>query len=722
MTKDDLIKKTDLAIMDLVYPKYTLQKAYNYYNCVMDPDQYRYIEEEFGIGNPTSIVFIPLIKKHIDALVGEYLNTSILPTVTCKDSDTLSKITREKELHIKKGIFEFLHKKLNNSLISYFKNGKTTVDDSIQKAIEQLIADLDESFISEYEIAAQNVINYTMQSRRTDMKNKLSFLFRDILVGGEDYYQVKPSSGNTDVDINVLDPLNTFVEENPESNYVKDSPRGVIRRWLNKEQILAEFGNELSLEDKKRIDDHWVNDMFNEAVYYVRNNSGIHDMDSEKQIQMPGYPSWTKKQRHLIPVYEVQWVETDSNNIMQRYRTCRIGSEIYILYGKDEHVIRSNSEPNRCTIDINGVFYRNRSTKPFSLVLTCASLQDKYNVLCFFRDNLIASSGTTGDFVDVSVLPKFLGSTLPERLKKWISYKKAGVAPIDSSMEGRLGAGQQPLNTIYNGYDDTIKVQAIQAIQLAIQSVEETCSSITGVFRERLNGIQQRDAVTNVQVSVNNSFTITKPYYQQMDTITEEMLLDTLNVAKIVYKNGLTGRLRLGDKQVVIFTALPEYFTLSDYDVHIVASTDVNQQLMQLKQLVPDLIKSGAVAPDLIIEALTTKSLTQFKHNIKKAMDKANTIRQQLEQISQQNEQLQQQLKDAEQQLAQANNKIEKLNEAKLQLDRDKFKLDSEINWYKAKADKAYKDQMNEIQKQRTEIEIAQLKDGNPYNDQIRMS
>jgi len=49
---------------------------------------------------------------------------------------------------------------------------------------------------------------------------------------------------------------------------------------------------------------------------------------------------------------------------------------------------------------------------------------------------------------------------------------------------------------------------------MAIDSVEQTASSITGVFRERLNGIQQRDAVTNVQTSVNNSFTITKQYYQ----------------------------------------------------------------------------------------------------------------------------------------------------------------------------------------------------------------
>ena len=57
-----------------------------------------------------------------------------------------------------------------------------------------------------------------------------------------------------------------------------------------------------------------------------------------------------------------------------------------------------------------------------------------------------------------------------------------------------------PMNTIFSGYDDTVRVQAIQAIQLAIESIEQTASSITGVFRERLNGIEQRDAVTNIKL------------------------------------------------------------------------------------------------------------------------------------------------------------------------------------------------------------------------------
>jgi hypothetical protein len=42
---------------------------------------------------------------------------------------------------------------------------------------------------------------------------------------------------------------------------------------------------------------------------------------------------------------------------------------------------------------------------------------------------------------------------------------------------------------MFNGFDDTVKAQAVQAIQMAIDSIEATASSITGVFRERLNGI-----------------------------------------------------------------------------------------------------------------------------------------------------------------------------------------------------------------------------------------
>ena len=66
---EELIQKTDIAISELVYDKDDLQKAYNYYNCKRDAEQFKYLEENFGLGNPTSIEFTPLIRKHVDALI-----------------------------------------------------------------------------------------------------------------------------------------------------------------------------------------------------------------------------------------------------------------------------------------------------------------------------------------------------------------------------------------------------------------------------------------------------------------------------------------------------------------------------------------------------------------------------------------------------------------------------------------------------------------------------
>lgn len=105
-----------------------------------------------------------------------------------------------------------------------------------------------------------------------------------------------------------------------------------------------------------------------------------------------------------------------------------------------------------------------------------------------------------------------------------------------------------------------------------------------------------------------------------MDLVTVEMLTDALNVAKRVYKNGLTGTLILGDKLQKTFTALPEYFTFSDFDIHITTSSNIVRDLEQIKQLVPELIRGGLVTPDIIMDIATARSLTEAKEKVKIAM------------------------------------------------------------------------------------------------------
>lgn len=724
-TEDEMIACINKAITELVYPKYKLQKAYNYYNGVRDAEQFRALEENFGLGNPTSIEFIPLIRKHIDALIGEYLETPILPKVTCKDTGTLTNIARDKHLKIVKEVFNYLKAHLNNSILAFI-DGKNITDKAVESQLKKIISDIDKNYISEYEIAAQNVLEYIMQSRNTDLTEKLKTLFKDLLITGYAYYRVKPSPEGNNIDIEVLNPLNVFIDKNPESIYIKNSYRAVVRKWLSKTQILNKYGEIMDKDTIKELEDLYEG-IYDNSTYYVRTFTNqatgypaTDGIDAGQEI-IPGFPAdeYRVTNYKLIPVYEVEWTETrkeDGKFVMDRYEGVRIGESIFIHSDISQNVVRTKDNPSFCTLSTSGIYYSTRSAEAYSLVLACANLQDKYDVLHFYRDSLIANSGTSGDWLDLSMLPTVLGADVPERLQKWLGYKKGGVALIDTSQEGRAFNN----NTSFAGFDDTIKAPTIQAIELAIERTENTCSSITGVFRERLNGIDQHDAVSNVKVGIKNSFTVTKQYYQQMDLLTNELLIDCLNTAKIVYKKGITGALILGDKGVKVFTALPEYFTVTDFDIHIASSTNVIQDMELIKQLIPEFIKAGNVDPSIIVEAITSRSLTELKTNVSESLKKQREENNITAQLQQQVEQLTQELQQAQNQLQQAQSKIESLNEAKLQLEKAKLESESGVNWYKAKADKKYKEGTIENDSKRVELEVAQMYDGNMHNNKVK--
>ena len=726
MKKEELVEKTNRAINELVHDKTDLRKAYNYYNCKRDKEQFRYLEENYGIGQPTEVAFIPLIKKHVDALIGEYLDIPIQPKISCKDEDTVHNIFREKQLKISAECAKLLQSNLKNNLLRIL-NSQNMQDLNIKQQLDKLIEDINENFISEYEIAGQNIIEYIIQSRNVDLITKLKQLYTDLLVGGYTFYKVNPSKSKTNLSINRLNPLNVFPDYNYDSPYIKDSYRIVVRHFLTRNQILNQYGKDLNREDLEKVKELWRDHFLDYGSYYVRTmatefgtplTDGIR-AGEEVGVDYPEY-RWGHYDDSVVPVYEVEWLQTDKDFIMHRYSTVRIGQEIYILYDEDKDVVRTKDDPTSCTLSVNGVYFLNGSFEPYSLVKTAMVIQDKYDLAIFYRDKLIANSGSVGDWINMPTLPAFLGDSMEERIMKWLAYKKQGIGLMDTSQEGQLNTGQAPLNTLVNGFDDTVKYQAVQAIQAVIDSLEQTMSSISGVFRERLNGIQQRDAVTNVQVGINNSFTITKQWIFQMDLILQEILTDALNCAKLVYDKGLTGTLILGHKKQKIFTALPKYFTNTDFDVHIITSTDIIKEMEQIKQIVPEFIKGGVVPPDIIMDIITAKSLTEMKIKVKQALRKQKEEQNQLQQLTQQLEESQNQLQQVSQQLQQAQQKIESLNEAKLQIEQQKIQLQYQVDYFKAQTDRTFKESQAENDTKRTQIELLQLSDGNPYNDEVK--
>lgn len=725
-----LTENCDRIIGELVKEKEHLFKAYNYFNGVRDHYQYEHLEKNEGVGNPTSIGFTPLVRKHVEAIVGEYLTTDPKPRISCKDKKTLSNIFRDKELAVAQKIKQWLSQYLENAIYSAIFTGgqeqngqqQQIVDQEIQREMTEIEDMVNRNFISNYEIAAQNICNYVLQDRRIDFKNKLEQAFLNMLIAGETYYQVVKSHNGTNFKVELLDPMNTWVDKDPKSRYMKNGHKSVIRKWMTEEEIIIKYGDYLTESD--------IKDLSRYKMHFSENSNFLLITGQESRcgsIKNPGimhgvgaHPEAVdymfERQWDLIPVYEVEWIDykkKDGKYVGVRYHVTRIHSDIYILDGEDEDMPRDIDEQNEARLSVNGIWYTNGHGAPYSLMLATADQQDNYDLLLYKKDNIAALAGTAGAIVDIAQLPEMLGEDMTERLMKYQALRKIGLAVIDTSQEGSM---QQ--NTFYGGFDDTKGLSAIQYIQLAIEMTENIVSSMTGVFRERLGGIEARDAVQNVEVGMQQSYIITKRYYQAMDTLVSEMLMDCLDMAKIVYKKGLTGQIILGD-QKTIFEVAPKYYTTTSFDIHLADSAEIIKEQEMIKQLAMQFAGSNLVDPETLFIMATSKSLTEMREAAIKSLREKKAENNQLQQLQQQLEEAQQNMQQMQKQLEQSTKKLAQLNEKKLNIEQQNNQMDQELGYYKIEKDAELKNRELDIIEQRNKLEAAQLLDNNPNNDEV---
>ena len=288
---------------------------------------------------------------------------------------------------------------------------------------------------------------------------------------------------------------------------------------------------------------------------------------------------------------------------------------------------------------------------------------------------------------------------------------------IDSSQEGGQG-----MNTIFNGFDDTAKLQSIQAIELAMQSIKNQVSMVTGVLPEAMAQYEQRDAVSNVQLGVHTTMLLTKQLFRAMDIVYKEANYDMLNLSKLVWKDGITLTLLLGDKSQ-IFTALPEYYTVTDFDIHIEDSAKSFQDSQSLKTISGELIRGGAADLEDITNIMTASGMTELKRTLDKSIAKKKEENNILNQMQQQIQQYEQTMKEMEKSMQklqndnqQLNQQLERNSQMKLQLEAQRIAIEKE----KVRNTKEYNDKVIETKQQEVQAQVAQIYDANPYNDKIK--
>ena len=208
-----------------------------------------------------------------------------------------------------------------------------------------------------------------------------------------------------------------------------------------------------------------------------------------------------------------------------------------------------------------------------------------------------------------------------------------------------------------------------------------------------------------------------------MDTMYREVNYDLLNLAKLVYSEGLTATLVLGDRMSKIFTAVPKYYTLTDFDVHIADSTENYKDRETIKALSVELIKAGLSDPEMAIQIVSAKSLTELKRYITlstKTKKEENNIVGQLQQKVQEYEQQMKQVTTEFQKLQQENQSLLKdkseLEKAKIDIEYKRLNLEER----KADNDKDNKDKIIDTKQQQIQAELAELSDNNNRNNEIK--
>lgn len=711
-----IINKIESTINDLVRPKYDLKKCYDYYYGNRDNTAFRYLEENFGCGNATKIEFTPLIKNHIDFLVGQYMSQEPQIKISAKDKDTITKIGVEKNKAIDNAVNKYYLEELKKGVMAVNSGGKMNYVHN-DKVIEEIERKASAQFVSSFEKAGQDIIDYANNSNDMQMHYKRQCMAYDCCIAGMCFSEPRKTRSGDNFTVNVYSPMNTFFDPCPESPDVRSCSRIVVRRWMTKYQIVSEYGGMLTDDDMNEIDEIFDEYDKNYANYiYVMPNQLIHapnDFDGKRAV-VPGYPNdkYSIGDDKLIPVYEVQWLDYDKNDgkdktipkkeypyITYRYKGVRICNDLYIPIGKDPDVYdRTKDNPSECHLSINGVFVLDRNNQNYSMVKACMHLQDKYDVNVFKRDSMIAASGTIGTRVDMAQLPLMLGDDDEERLKKFLAYSKQGIKLYDSSMEVSNNTAAAA-NSAYSTYDESVNLNAVNAYKILLSSIEADISKITGVFGVALGEAREYQVGTAAK-EMRVALHIAKRVFSYIDMACEGTYFSIINITKAVWRNGKSGSIVTG-KSTKFFEVYPEQYTLTDYDIHVKDTTSSIEDMEKMEDTKKILIGQQALDPTLLPAVLESTSLTEMRDKIQEAVEKKVNYTNIIEQLTKQIEQQKEQIKELTEKNDNLSKEQQKYVMEKIKVDKDIARQKNELDWFRARSDAEYQRGKLEIEKQK---------------------
>jgi len=288
----------------------------------------------------------------------------------------------------------------------------------------------------------------------------------------------------------------------------------------------------------------------------------------------------------------------------------------------------------------------------------------------FFRNNAIANSGVSGSRVNIAAIPKSLGKKFMDRLTKWITLRKQGIELIDPTEEGAQ------LFQHYGDFSAAISGDIIESINAILESLSIQADILSGVPRQMLGIIAERDAVENVRQGLNQVSILSLEMFRDIDRCMNRTVQKTLDAFKYSYRNKKLHGIYKNGLAMIPFTLSPKDFSVTDYKVSVVSSGIENAKLLKIQTLAKEFVGAGAIDPDVLIKIVNNKSIHEIEYMLSIATAAKKEEMASIEKMQQQLEEANGQVKKLQGEINRLENNAKQQLEGRLKLDEQKAKDD----------------------------------------------
>jgi len=595
---------------------------------------------------PDAVQHYPIITPRINVLVGEEKRRKFDWSVQLMNPNTISMVIKDKKRMLDQKLQELLMSKLP--------------EEEVAKELESYSQYINFDYLDVREKRANVIMRNYIE--KLDMKFKFQQGFKEALIAGEEAYMFDVVNG--EVTFEKLNTNKVFTLRSGSSNRMEDADVIVLDDYWSPGKIQDHYYEDMKKLDVKKLEEYSgtigninsdgvseaIDDVAGfeilerESINAFLDASGVYDghgarssyYDSDGNIRVLRM-LWKSKKKILKISFpdgngglatkfrsEDYIINKDKGEVAKEFwvnqwwKGVKIGEDIYLQIKPREIQYNKIGQPSFNSSGVVGQIYNTNDRRAVSMLDRAKPFQYLYDISWYRVNEALAKYLGSIMEVDVAKIPKGWNLT------KWLYFaRKAGIGVVDSFKEGQRGMAKGKLaGAVGNTTGKVLDQKVGDFIQTHIEMMEfakAQMDEITGVSRQRLGQVENRETVGGVERAVSQSNHITEELFTMHDYCKKRCFQILLETAKHAMKGKSVKFQYIADdytRQVMEVDG--DEFAEEEYGLQVSNDDAINQMEQKLDGMVQLGLQNQMISFSTAMKIYNSPSLREVQRMIEK--------------------------------------------------------------------------------------------------------